>query len=153
MTAPAHLQTAPAHPSATAYWPCIRPCSFILSLFTCHYLNIWFPLSFAYTQTLTRASSRTHTRNTHAHFQELNAVVEASGGDVNSSQHMEIGVASSPGDTISTPPTSQSSWKERANVRVCIRPFGHFVDIAIIAFVNACFRFLASVRAMTIDQW
>ena len=26
MTAPAHQQTTPAHPSATAYWPCIRPC-------------------------------------------------------------------------------------------------------------------------------
>ena len=30
MTAPAHLQTAPAHPSST-YWSCIRPCLNVFS--------------------------------------------------------------------------------------------------------------------------
>ena len=43
--------------------------------------------------------------------QELNAVVEAAGGDANSTQKMEIGTASSPKDTVSTPTTSHSSWE------------------------------------------
>jgi len=44
-----------------------------------------------------------------AMLQELNAVVEAGGVDVNSGQRMELGAASSPADTISTPPTSSQS--------------------------------------------
>ena len=31
MTAPAWIETAPAHPPATTYWPCIRPWSFLLA--------------------------------------------------------------------------------------------------------------------------